>query len=191
MTKKSTKSPPSKKSKKTRKAPSKIPTLPAEVTLDASLNEEAGAFPESRFFANASALLGYIEGRPGLHKLMTVFPARGGEKKKRRWSKATRAEYRDRIDEAASFLLEEDDEVNPTQWKRDVMTALEYADDGGALVEAEVRRDSGGFSAGGPDTGKTGLDETGKVDLRCATRNRKGDRCRRDEGHAGRHRYAP
>lgn len=123
------------------------PTLPVEVRYDEGLALGAGAFPETRFFNSANALLGYIEGRPGVKNILSVFPARGGEPRESTWSPERRQEVRDRLEQsepAREQRANADSSAAWEAWMERAMLALELADDGGALAEVEVESDSGG-----------------------------------------------
>jgi hypothetical protein len=112
-----------------------------------ALTLAAGSFPESRFFNSANALLGYIEGRPGVKGLLAVFPAQAGAPAAA-WTPERRQEVRERLEASPPAQEKRDDTsgAGPSYaaWMERMMETLEWADDGGALVEVEVESDSGG-----------------------------------------------
>jgi len=110
---------------------------------DEGLALGVGAFPETRFFTSANALIGYIEGRPGVKAILAAFPARGGEAKGPGWTTERRAEMKERLD-ASPPAQEKRAEGGYDAWAAFMLEALEYADDGGLLAEVEVESDSGG-----------------------------------------------
>jgi hypothetical protein len=119
---------------------------PETRVYDDALTMAAGTYPESRFFNSSAALLGYIEGRPGVKQLLAVFPGVSTGGSHTPWTDAQRAEVRARLD--ASPPAEEkktsfEGGIDYEEWASRLMQAIEWADDGGVLCEVEIDSESG------------------------------------------------
>lgn len=123
------------------------PELVTREYADEVQKQASNGFVESRHFNSATALLGYLEGRPGVKGLVTVWQQLS-EGPSSRWTPDHRAEVRERLEATPPALdkkAEGSVDGGPTyeEWMTRMMEALEWADDGGVLTEVEVENDSG------------------------------------------------
>lgn len=124
------------------------PELLTREYTDEVQKQASNGFVESRHFNSANALLGYLEGRPGVKGLVTVWQQLSEGGPSSRWSPAHRKEVLERLEATPPALdkkAEGSDEGGPSYdaWLERMMEALEWADDGGVLTEVEVENDSG------------------------------------------------
>lgn len=135
--------PPARRREPKPKAPPRE-VLPDERRYDDEPKSSATSFPETRTFNNANALLGYLEGRPGIERLLSAAPMRAGEERQLVWSAERRQEVKERLEATAPALAQK--ERNPEsypEWMRRALEALEFADDGGLVGEFEIDSESG------------------------------------------------
>jgi hypothetical protein len=106
---------------------------------------EAGHYQEGRFFQSGHQLLGYLENRPGIIRVLSAQSwAQPGHVSQRH---APDAETVSRIRELPFLAELRPNSEEYSEAFDDVVEAWELADDGGAEVETEVDADSGGDEA--------------------------------------------
>lgn len=96
-----------------------------------------------RLFNSAAALLGYFEGRPGVKGVLAAFPIRA-DAQRAPPDPERREQNRARLE--ASSMMGDRKVEHPNSYPRyveELLDLLDFADDGGAWVEAEVDNDSG------------------------------------------------
>lgn len=122
-------------------SPRPSPVIAERREYESVLNAAAQSFPETRYFTSANSLMGYLEGRPGVVSLLTVIPSRGGERLSGGWSEERRREMEERLD-ASPPAQDAAERPEFRAWRRSMLEALEWADDGGVVAEVEVESDS-------------------------------------------------
>lgn len=95
--------------------------------------------PEQRFFQSSSALLGYLEGRPGVRNPLNAFPSLGGGlPEKSPWSKQKREDVKARLESTPLMQDKRASSGNAERLFRDLLDCCEWADDGGVSMEFSV-----------------------------------------------------
>lgn len=95
------------------------------------------AFPESRWFGSGAELLGYLEGRPGITKVLAVEPWKPEAGWQPRDDREAPPDVVERI-EGLDLVREVDSDEERAALLEAIIEAWQEADDGGAFVEAEV-----------------------------------------------------
>ncbi len=105
----------------------------------------ASHYPEGRVFKSGHAFRGYLEGRPGVQRVLSIAPLLNVERREVTEAMRERAEAEIESTDAFERASLEEDDLDT--WLSHAVDAYLAADDGGAFIESDVDSDSAGSDA--------------------------------------------